>query len=346
MPPTLRTLDDLIAAGLTPEHARAGLEAVTARYAVAITPAMQALIDRADPADPIARQFLPTEAEATTRPEERADPIGDAAHSPVPGIVHRYPDRVLLKLTHTCPVYCRFCFRREMVGPQGHGVLSGGELAAAIAYIAENKQIFEVILTGGDPFVLSPRRIRDVVRRLGAIAHLKVIRWHTRVPVVQPEVVTSALVSALTSSDKATYVAIHANHAREFTPEACAALARLADAGIVLVSQSVLLRGINDSVAALADLMRAFLANRVKPYYLHHGDLAPGTGHFRVPMSEGLDLINGLRGVLSGLAQPTYVIDIPGGFGKIPVASVAIEGDRATLPDRHGHRHAYPPEVG
>lgn len=340
---TLRTTDDLIAAGLVPETARAELNAVAAHYAIAITPAMQALITQAGD-DPISRQFVPTSTELTVSGAENADPIGDDAHSPVPGIVHRYPDRVLLKLTHTCPVYCRFCFRREMVGPKGHGALAGKALASAIAYIAGNTEIFEVIITGGDPFVLSPRRIRAVTKLLGAIPHLRVIRWHTRVPVVQPEAVTHSLVSALKSSEKAVFVAVHANHAREFSTEARAALARLADQGIVLISQSVLLRGVNDSVAALADLMRAFLANRVKPYYLHHGDLAPGTGHFRVPIEEGLALVNSLRGALSGLAQPTYIIDIPGGFGKVPVASAECEAGRITLTDRHGQRHAYPPD--
>ena len=337
----LRTVDDLIASGLAPAADRAALDAVAARYAIAITPAMAGLIDPSEAGDPIARQFVPTADELVTLPSERADPIGDGAHSPVAGIVHRYPDRVLLKLTHVCPVYCRFCFRREMVGPKGLGALNDAEFAAALAYIAATPAIFEVIITGGDPFVLSARRIRDVTRAIAAIAHVKLIRWHTRVPVVKPASITPALVSALRAPDVATYVAVHANHASEFSPAATAALARLADGGIALVSQSVLLKGVNDSVPALAALMRAFVANRVKPYYLHHGDLAPGTAHFRTTMAEGKELVAALRGELSGLCQPAYVVDIPGGFGKVPVETCENTPEGIIILDRAGQRHRY-----
>lgn len=341
-PRTLRTPDALIDAGLAPETARDALEAVAARYAIAVTPAMAGLIDPADAHDPVARQFVPDAAELQTRSEERADPIGDAAHSPVPGIVHRYPDRVLLKITHVCPVYCRFCFRREMVGPQGLGALDGAELDAALAYIAANPAIFEVIVTGGDPFILSPRRIARIVERLDAIPHVRAIRWHTRVPVVQPEAISPEFVAALKAGDKATYVALHANHAREFTGEARTAIARLADAGIVLISQSVLLRGVNDTADAMEALLRAFVANRIKPYYLHHGDLAPGTAHFRTTFAEGRALMAELRRRLSGLALPAYVVDIPGGYGKVPVDQVSEDAAGATIIDRHGARHRYP----
>lgn len=341
-PRTLRTPDALIKAGLAPPAARPALEAVAARYAVAITPAMAGLIDRADADDPIARQFVPQPAELETRPEERADPIGDAAHAPVPGIVHRYPDRVLLKITHVCPVYCRFCFRREMVGPQGLGALDGAELAGALAYIAARPEIFEVIVTGGDPFILSPRRIAEVAAAIGVIPHVRVIRWHTRVPLVQPEAITPEFVAALKVAGKATFVALHANHAREFTDAGTAAIARLADAGIALISQSVLLRGINDNADAMEALLRAFLANRIKPYYLHHGDLAPGTAHFRTGFAQGRALMAELRRRLSGLALPAYVIDIPGGYGKVPVDQLHEDGQGATIADRHGALHRYP----
>lgn len=341
---TLRTAADLVAAGLIAPADAADAATVGERYAVAVTPDMAALIaevpqDRA--LDPIARQFLPAVSELDTRPEERADPIGDEAHSPLPGIVHRYPDRVLLKIVHVCPVYCRFCFRREMVGPGGKGSLDEAELAAALAYVAARPEIFEVILTGGDPFVLSARRVRDLTRALSAIPHVAVIRWHTRVPVVAPDRVTADFARALRAAGKAVYVAVHANHAREFTPAACAALARLADAGIALVSQSVLLRGVNDDADTLAALMRAFLANRVKPYYLHHPDMAPGTAHFRLSIAEGQALMRQLRGRLSGLAQPTYVLDIPGGEGKVPVGPSYLGED--DVADWRGARHTYPP---
>ncbi|QCK84843.1 lysine-2,3-aminomutase-like protein [Phreatobacter aquaticus] len=340
---TLRSPDDLIAAGLLAPDRLVEAQEVARRYAVAVTPVIAALIERTDPADPIQAQFVPDARELESRPEERADPIGDKAFMPVKGLVHRYPDRVLLKVVHVCPVYCRFCFRREMVGPDGDGSLSGPEIAEALAYVAARPEIFEVILTGGDPFMLSARRVRDLTQAIAAIGHVKVIRWHTRVPVVDPGRVTPEFARALRApAGKAVYVAVHANHAREFSADATVALARLADAGIALVSQSVLLKGINDDAGTLADLMRAFLANRVKPYYLHHADLAPGTSHFRTTIAEGQALMRALRGRLSGLAQPTYVLDIPGGEGKVPVGpAYAGEGE---VSDYRGGTHRYPPD--
>lgn len=243
---SIRTVDDLQRASLVDGQNAASLEAVAERYAIALTPAIAALIDRTDPDDPIARQFVPDMAELVVTPEERADPIGDAAHSPVTGIVHRYPDRVLLKAVHVCPVYCRFCFRREMVGPQGMGTLDAGELDAAFDYIRAHPEIWEVILTGGDPLVLSPRRLEELLAGLAAIDHVKIVRFHTRVPVVDPQKIDAALVAALKASGKTVYVALHANHPRELTADARAACARLVDAGIVMVSQSVLLKGVND----------------------------------------------------------------------------------------------------
>jgi lysine 2,3-aminomutase len=342
---SLRTLEQLTDAGLIADPHP--LRPVAARYSVAITPAMAALIDRSDPADPIARQFVPGPAELITTPEERDDPIGDDANSPVEGIVHRYPDRVLLKAVHVCPVYCRFCFRREMVGPQGLGTLTPDELDAALGYIAAHDEVWEVILTGGDPLILSPRRLHDIMERLSAIPHVKVVRFHTRVPVVAPERIDEALVAALNASGKATYVALHANHPRELTAAARAACARLIEGGIVMLSQSVLLRGVNDDREVLAALMRAFVETRIKPYYLHHPDLAPGTGHFRLSIAEGQALVAALRGRLSGLCQPTYVLDIPGGYGKTPIAAGMIEDRGAgcyAVSDFRGNVHAYPPQ--
>ncbi len=318
---TLRTPSALAVAGLITPQMQDDIADVAARYAIAISPAMAALIEHSNPNDPIARQFVPSAAELITTPQELADPIGDEAHSPVLGIVHRYPDRVLLKLLHTCPVYCRFCFRREVVGPQGAGSLTLDQQEAALTYIASNPQIWEVILTGGDPLMLSPRRIQDVMAKLGAIPHVKVIRWHTRVPIVTPERVTQEMAEALSLPNKITYIALHANHQREFTLEACQAVQRLREAGIVLVSQSVLLKGINNDADTLEKLMRAFVENGIKPYYLHHPDLAKGTSHFRVSIAEGQGLMQALQGRLSGLCLPTYVLDIPGGFGKAPIGA-------------------------
>ncbi|MGB9388398.1 MAG: lysine-2,3-aminomutase-like protein, partial [Xanthobacteraceae bacterium] len=314
------------------------------RYAVAITPALVDLIDTADPHDPIALQFVPDERELETRPEETADPIGDEAHSPVPGVVHRYPDRVLLKLLNACAVYCRFCFRRETIGP-GRGALTGSALAAALDYIARAPEIWEVILTGGDPLLLPPRRLKHVITRLAAIDHVKVVRLHTRIPVAAPERVTPALLRALRSA-KATFMVVHANHPRELTDEARAACARVIDAGIPMLSQSVLLRGINDDVETLGALMRALVECRIKPYYLHHADLAHGTAHLRTSIAQGQVLMRALHGRYSGLCQPHYVLDIPGGDGKSPIGPSYLSADGSQITDFKGARHAYPPRVG
>ncbi len=344
----LRTASDLVEAGLLAPERRAEAEAVARRYAIAVTPAVAGLIDRADQNDPIARQFVPDFAELSVTPEERADPIGDRTHSPVEGIVHRYPDRVLLKAVHVCPVYCRFCFRREMVGPQGLGTLSPEALDRAVGYIASHPEIWEVILTGGDPLVLSARRLEEMMVRLSHIPHVKIVRFHTRVPVVEPERVDDRLVAALKASGKTTYVAVHANHPRELTETARAAIGRLVDAGIVMLSQSVLLAGINDDVEVLAALMRGFVEARVRPYYLHHPDLAPGTAHFRVPIARGQALVKALRGRVSGLCQPTYVLDIPGGYGKAPIAAANVrdEDGVCVVTDWRGGEHVYPPPPG
>lgn len=343
----LKSATALARAGLVDAADLPALERVASRYAVSVTADMAELIDGSDPEDPIARQFIPRAEEIETRAVERADPIGDDAHAPVPGIVHRYPDRVLLKPLHVCPVYCRFCFRRERVGPAGHGSLSEADLAAAYRYVAAHPEIWEVVVTGGDPFALSPRRLASITRALGAIPHVRVLRFHTRVPVVEPARVDAALVAALKSFPGAVFVALHANHPREFAPAARAAIARLVDAGIPMVSQSVLLRGVNDDAATLEALMRRFVENRIKPYYLHHGDLAPGTGHLRTDLPEGQALMRQLRGRLSGLAQPLYVLDIPGGHGKVPVGPGYLEKSGATwqVTDPQGTVHPYPPET-
>lgn len=341
---TLRSAEDLARSGLVAPERLAALARVAERYAVAITPDVAELVV-ADPQGPVARQFLPAEAELRTTPEERADPIGDEAHSPVPGIVHRYPDRVLLKAVHVCAVYCRFCFRREMVGPGKSPTLSPAALDAALDYIRSHPEIWEVILTGGDPLVLSPRRLADIGERLAAIDHVKVVRIHSRLPVVDPDRISMPMIRALDIPGKATWLAVHVNHADELTPAVRAALGRLARAGMPLVSQSVLLRGVNDDAETLAALFRALVECRVKPYYLHHGDLAPGTSHTRTTLAEGQALVRELRGSVSGLCQPTYVLDIPGGHGKSPVGPGYLSDDVGTtlIEDWQGQRHAYPP---
>jgi lysine 2,3-aminomutase len=339
---TLRTPAELIDAGLADPRKLEALEAVAARYAVAITPAMAELIGMTNPADPIARQFVPDPRELDQRPEERADPIGDDVHEAVPGVIRRYPDRVLLKFVASCAVYCRFCFRRETVG-QAAAPLAGAKLQRALAYIRGDRAIWEVIVSGGDPLVASPRRIAELTGALGAIDHVKIVRFHTRMPVVAPERITDEMVAALAGSGKATWLAIHANHARELTVEARRAIARLGDAGIALVGQTVLLAGVNDDADTLGALMRAFVECRVKPYYLHHGDLAPGTAHFRLPIERGQQLMRSLRGRYSGLCQPTYVLDIPGGHGKSPIGPAYLRqtDGETTVEDFNGNTHVY-----
>jgi len=354
---TLREPTELVAHGLVSVRDLPDLEKVAARYAVAVTPDIAALIDPDDPDDPIARQFVPAAEELVAAPGENADPIGDHAHSPVAGIVHRYPDRVLFKLVHVCAVYCRFCFRREMVGPGKASALSQGAYDNALAYIRAHSEIWEVILTGGDPLMLSPRRLAEIMADIAGIDHVRIIRIHTRVPVADPARISGEMIAALKVKAATTWVALHANHVRELTDAARAACADMVDAGIPMVSQTVLLRGVNDNAAALEALMRAFVECRIKPYYLHHGDLAPGTAHLRTTLAQGQDLMRGLRGRLSGLCQPDYVLDIPGGHGKAPVGpnylsqadsfSEEREADAETryrVVDYCGDVHLYPPK--
>ncbi len=314
-PRTLRTIAELEAAGLLAPEDRAGAQAVAARYAVAIPPALAALITHK--ADPIGLQFLPHASELITAPHESADPIADEALSPIPGIVHRYPDRALLKPLLACPVYCRFCFRREQVGPDG-GLLTEAELEAAYTYIAAHKQIREVILTGGDPLILSPRRLGQILRRLESIPHIELLRIHTRAPIADPAIITAPLLTAL-DIEKPLYIAIHTNHPNELTPEATAALRKLSRLGIPLLGQTVLLANVNDNETTLANLFRAMLRARIKPYYLHQLDPAPGTARFHIPPERGRQLLANLRGTTSGTALPPYIWDRPGGLGKGPL---------------------------
>ncbi len=344
-PAVLRTAADLVEAGLLPKSKREAVEKIGEAYAIGLTSTVVSLIDRADPKDPIARQFVPDLAELAERPGEMADPTGDRLFSPVEGVVHRYPDRALLKLLHICPVYCRFCFRRAVIGPNSPAHLSPEALAAAIGYISGQKGIWEVILTGGDPLTLSARRLAEIMARLKTVNHVKVLRLHTRVPVADPSKITAELARILLSSGKTVYVALHANHPRELTKETRAACAKLIGAGIPMLSQSVLLAGVNDNIETLTQLMRAFVEARIKPYYLHQLDPAPGTGHFRVPVERGRELMRQLRGRVSGLCQPYYMLEIPGGHGKSPIGPnyiTELSGEAYRIEDYRGQLHAYP----
>jgi lysine 2,3-aminomutase len=353
----LREATELVEHGLASVEDLADLAKVAARYAVAVTPDVAALIDPDDPQDPIARQYIPSAEELVVQPNEKPDPIGDDAHSPVSGIVHRYPDRVLFKLVHVCAVYCRFCFRREMIGAGKATALTQGAYDNALAYIRAHSEIWEVILTGGDPLMLSPRRLGEIMADLAAIDHVRIIRIHTRVPVAEPGRISGEMVAALKVRGATTWVALHANHVRELTSKARAACAAIVDAGIPMVSQSVLLRGVNDDAATLEALMRGFVECRIKPYYLHHGDLAPGTSHLRTTLEEGQAIMRVLHGRVSGLCQPDYVVDIPGGHGKAPAGPNYLSPEdsfsqereqpsqkRYRIVDYCGDVHLYPPE--
>ncbi len=313
----IRRIEDLVRAGLIAEERAEEIARVVDRFALAITADVAALIDPTDPDDPIARQFVPDAGELATADDEVDDPIGDAAFEVAPGVTHRYPDRVLLKPTHLCRVYCRFCFRRERVG-HGEANLSEADLDAACGYIAARPEIFEVILTGGDPLVLSDRRLAVILERLEAIPHVAVVRIHSRVPIVDPDRV-SVETARLLRRRFATWMVVHTDHPRELTEPVAAALGRLVDAGVPVLSQTTLLAGVNDRAEVLEALFRRLVALRVKPYYLHHLDRAEGTARYRVSVAEGRRLTASLRGRLTGIAQPTYVLDIPGGRGKVPI---------------------------
>ena len=336
---TLRSGEDFAAAGLAEP---AVVDQVAERYTVAMTPLLAKLVDPADPQDPVALQFVPDLREMETAAIERSDPIGDHAFSPVKGIVHRYPDRLLLTPLLHCPVYCRFCFRRERVGGP-EKALDEAELSAALDYIRAHEEVWEVVITGGDPLMLSPLRLAAMMRALDAIPHVKIIRLHSRIPVADPDRITEEMIAALQVERATVWLAVHCNHEKELSPPAVAALRSLSRAGIPLLGQTVLLKGVNDRAETLEALFRALVANRVKPYYLHQLDLAAGTDHFRVPVEEGRALMRELRGRVSGVCQPTYILDIPGGHGKVPIGPAYLE--EGIVMDWQGGAHDYAPDT-
>ena len=339
---TLRQVSQLVQAGLVAPQHQAILEQVADRYLLAIPPHVQSLLQESNnPA--LLRQFVPSPQELQTTPAERNDPIGDQTHSPVPGLVHRYPDRVLLKPILVCPVYCRFCFRRASVGDAGAS-LTDTQLQTALDYIAAHPEVREIILTGGDPLMLPFSHITRLSQHLAAIPHVDIIRWHSRVPIADPARITPDLAAALAApfqTGKAVWVSIHCNHPAELVPASRQAITHLRRAGLPLVSQTVLLKGVNDDAAILESLFRALVGQGIKPYYLHHPDLAPGTAHFRPSISQGQDLVRQLRGRLTGIAHPTYVLDIPGGAGKSPLTPDYWNGETGCVTDWQGGAHAY-----
>ena len=343
---TLRKTDELIKLGFIDKKRRTEIDEVSENFSTAITPEMANLINKNNiKQDPIANQFVPTANELDVKQEELNDPIGDDFYTSVKGIIHRYPDRCLFKPVNVCPIYCRFCFRREKVGPGNEG-LTPAELEVAYSYISNHPEIWEVIFTGGDPLIMKPKTLTKILENLSLIDTVDVIRMHTRVPVVDPSVINSAMIDALKCCRQPVTIVLHANHAKEFTKSACDAIAQLVDNGIMMLGQSVLLSNVNDNIEALSELMRCFIKNRVKPYYLHHGDLAVGTSHFRTSIEKGQSLMYQLRGRFSGICQPTYVLDIPGGYGKVPISHNYINQtesskDSYIVEDYQGGFHQY-----
>lgn len=316
---------------------------VAEKYAVRITQQIRETIKGLPSQDPVALQYMPQMGELATTAAERLDPIGDKSHSPVKGIVHRHADRLLLTLTHLCAAYCRFCFRREETG-KPENTLSQQDQKEALSYIKRTLGLREVIFTGGDPLILAPAKLKAVLDEIASMDHIDVMRFHTRIPLSDPARVTPELLDLLRAVSKALYIVVHVNHAQEINDAVRKTFCDLRETGAVLLSQSVLLNGVNDSVKAMEDLFRELVKNRVKPYYLHHPDLAPGTHHFRVSIEKGQRLMKELRSRLSGLCLPEYVLDIPGGFGKIPLTPSYLEnlGDgRYRVEDHHGNKHVY-----
>ncbi|EKD73995.1 MAG: hypothetical protein ACD_45C00118G0016 [uncultured bacterium] len=344
----IRTLEALSNQNLIQKTDLSALQDVVRHFSISVTDHMHQLIDKTNPDDPIAKQFIPSIEELNISAKEKSDPIGDMPHTAAKGIIHRYPDRCLFTPVHVCPVYCRFCFRKEKVGASSE-TLTPEELELAFTYIKNHKEIWEVIITGGDPLILKPVMLKEFFNRLTAIDHVEVIRIHTRVPIVEPNRINKKMIAAI-KCKKPVYIVLHANHPKEFTQEAIRACAAFIDAGIPMLSQTVLLKNLNDTIEVLSTLMRCFIKHRIKPYYLHHGDLAKGTAHFRTTIAEGQHLMKQLRGRFSGICQPTYVLDIPGGHGKVPIGPnyISIEenclnaAQQCCIEDYQGNIHHYP----
>jgi lysine 2,3-aminomutase len=311
-------------------------------FRVGATPYYASLMDRDHPSCPIRRQIIPLTGELDIRPEELTDPLGEDSRSPAPAIVHKYPDRVLLLVVDRCAIYCRHCNRRRLVG--GDQPTRRDEIEQAVAYIAANPRIRDVLLSGGDPLLLATSRLDDILSRVRAIPHVETIRLGTRVPVVLPMRIDDELVTMLRKHHPL-FVNTHFNHPKEITGEARAACERMVDAGIPVGNQTVLLRGINSSVRCLRRLMRELLKMRVKPYYLFQGDTVVGTDHLRTPVEEAIALMDGLRGWMNGMAVPHLVLDAPGGGGKIPIGpQYLVDMDRSwvRLRNYRGVEVAYP----
>ena len=313
-------------------------------FPVSLTPYYASLLDRTNPADPLRRTMLPSTAEFRVSPGELRDPLAEDSHSPVPGLVHRYPDRALFLLTDICPVYCRYCTRSRLVG--GHAGFRNDQTRwqRALDYLAATPAVRDVLISGGDPLIYADDKLGWLLARLRAIPHVEMIRLGTKVPMVLPQRVTPALARLLRRYHPL-YLSLHVIHPRELTPESALACTRLADAGLPLGSQTVLLRGVNDNLETVRALMHGLLRVRVRPYYLLQCDPIAGSAQFRTPVRTGVDLIAGLRGHTTGYAVPHFIIDAPGGGGKVsldPEYVVGREGDDLLVRTYLGQTYRYP----
>jgi lysine 2,3-aminomutase len=342
----IQTLEQLeVRLNLTPEE-RAGTILAGKKLALGITPHFFNLIDKDDPDCPIRRQVVPRIEESVTNPDELTDPCGEDSHMPVPGLVHRYPDRVLLLVTDRCASYCRYCTRSRVVSGAGEQELSV-DLEGAFAYLEKHPEVRDVLLSGGDPLLLSDGKLDSILSRLRKIPSIEFVRIGSRIPIFLPQRITPELVTMLRKHHPF-FLSIHSNHPKELTDEVRVALERLADAGIPLGNQSVLLRGVNDRVEVLKELYHKLLLCRVRPYYLYQCDLITGSAHLRTTIREGQEIMEQLRGHTTGYAVPTYVVDGPGGGGKIPIGPSYIVGmadDRVILKNYRGDVYEYP-EIG
>ena len=312
---TLDTISKILV--LTPQEEE-GIKKSNGRLSMAITPYWVTLMDEADPECPIRRQAVPLKEEFQFGSNEFVDPCAEDRDSPVNGLVHRYPDRVLLLATEQCAMYCRHCTRRRLVGEKQAHPLNSKTLDAAVEYIKANKKIRDVLISGGDPLMLEDDELEEVLKKISGIPHVEFVRLGTRVPVTLPQRITEPLIAML-KKYAPLWVSIHFNHSKEISKRCKVACDMLADAGIPLGSQTVLLKGINDKPYIMRKLMHDLLTTRVRPYYIYQCDPVRGTAHFRTPVAVGINIIEKLRGFTSGYAVPTYVVDAPGGGGKIPV---------------------------
>lgn len=328
---------------LTPEERAGALLAGQSKLALAITPSFFNLIDPTDPDCPIRRQVIPRLEETRTAPWEMSDPVGEDGHSPVPGLVHRYPDRVLMLVTDRCAAYCRYCTRSRLVS-NASGYDFHPDFERQIAYVAAHPEVRDVLLSGGDPLLLSDDKLDHLLGRLRAIPHLEFIRIGSRIPIFLPQRITPALCERLRKHHPI-FISVHTNHPRELTVEVRDALGRLADAGIPLGNQSVLLRHVNDTPEVMKALVQKLLMCRVRPYYLYQCDLIQGSSHLRASVRTGLKVMESLRGHTTGYAVPQYVIDAPGGGGKVPVNPEYVlsrNHDRVVIRNYEGRVFEYP----